>query len=55
MVDRSQNIHSTVAVLNVSNVNEDEDQEAAGIGQDMMLSNLHLLARVPGMRRATSR
>ena len=41
-----QHIDRPVAVLDIGGMNEDEDQEAAGVGQDMALAAFHLLARV---------
>lgn len=46
IADGLEHINGTVAVLNVGGVDEDEDQKAAGIGDDMPLAPLDLLACV---------
>lgn len=44
IADRFEHIDGAVAVLNVGSVDEDEDQEAAGIGNDMPLAPFDLFA-----------
>jgi len=46
ITDRLEHIDGAIAVLNVGSVDENEDQEAADIGDDMPLAPLDLLARV---------
>ena len=43
---RLQHIHSPVTTLDVGGVDEDEDQKAAGVGEDVTLATFDLLARV---------
>jgi hypothetical protein len=50
-----EDIDGTVAVLDVGGVDEDEDEKAAGVGQDMTLAALDLLARIIAARTATFR
>ena len=44
--DGLENIGCAVAVLNVGGMDEDEDQKSAGVGDDVPLATLDLLARV---------
>ena len=46
LADGVQHQWRTVAVLNISRVNDSMDKVAAGVGQDMALPALDLLARV---------
>ena len=41
-----KNIRRAVAVLNVGSMDEDEQQETAGVGNDMALAALDLLAGI---------
>ena len=53
--DRLEDIGRAVAVLNVGSVDEDEQQKAAGIGDDMPLATLHFLACIIAGNAATFR
>ena len=44
--DGFENIDGAVAVLNVRGVDQDEQQKATGVGDDMPFAALHFLARV---------
>tara|TARA_R110002167_G_scaffold253980_1_gene460254 strand:+ start:4056 stop:4733 length:678 start_codon:yes stop_codon:yes gene_type:complete len=47
-----EDIDGAIAVLNIGGVHEDEDEKPAGIGQDVALPALDLLARVIATRAA---
>jgi len=42
--DGLENIGCAVSVLNVGGMDEDEDQKSAGVGDDVPLATLYLLA-----------
>ena len=44
--DRFEHIDRAITILNVGGVDEDEDQKSAGVGDDVPLATLDLLARV---------
>ncbi|GHC96193.1 hypothetical protein GCM10019060_25970 [Novosphingobium pokkalii] len=48
-----QEVNRAIAVLNISCVDLDGDEEAAGVGQDMPLAPLDFLARVIAARATT--
>lgn len=50
-----KHIYSAVPVLNIGRMNHDEDQNAAGVGEDMALSTLDLLICVIAANSATFR
>src|ERR1700716_2269756 len=53
--DGLENFGCAVAVLNISGMDEDEDQKSAGVGDDVALATLDLLARVIARDPATFR
>ena len=48
-----EHIDGAVPVLNIGGMDQDQDQEAAGVGKDMALAPLDLLARVIATNPAT--
>ncbi len=53
--DGFEDIDSAVAILNVSGMDENEHQKAAGVGDDMAFAALHLLAGVIAANSAAFR
>ena len=53
--DCGQDVDSSIAILNVGSVDENEDQETASVGQDVPLAALDLLARVKARYSTTLR
>lgn len=52
--DCGQHVDSSIAILNVGSVNQNEDRETASAGQDVPVTALDLLARVKARYSATS-
>lgn len=50
-----EHVYGTVAVLNIGRMDQDEDQKAAGVGEDMALSAFDLLTCVIAANSATFR
>lgn len=44
--DRRQHVDGAVTILDIGGMDEDEDQKAASVGDDMALASLHLLAGI---------
>ena len=52
---RFEHIDRPVTVLNISGVDENEDQKSAGVGKNVALAAPDFLARVPGLRQGRLR